>query len=1095
MRQKRKSVDQSPVERLESRTLLAVNSAVIDLLVPYTAAALQGAGGQTAIVNKINRAVADLNATLSNSQVAATVRLVGTMQTSFVEDPAGVAADSNALPTIPDIAAMKQKLGADLVDLWVGPADKTQRPPDSEGIANEPTSLTQADPSQAYAVQWWGDSNANLTVHEIGHLLGGGHVQGQDGAPHVIPYAYDYIATVGNATYGTAIDDQAVTGGLIPYYSNPNVFFRGVPLGVADTAANAADNAHVMNQTAPLIAGYSPTVVPDTTAPLAGLGQVQDQSGQNSFTFDVTYYDQGGVDTTSLGSSNIQVTGPNGFNTAATFSGLIIDGNLTPVGATTINEGVVTAQYTVNTTGSPGDLAQYNFSVNAGQVKDVAGNTISAGPLLNASGDNPNNSNPNLLPRNAGDGTGFANDLGNITGSTVKITDFTGPYFYKEGANYADGNLYRFSVATAGTTAISVNGPVTFSLYQDSNGDGQLDPTSEVISAASPGIYNLQPGTNYYLQVSAPYSNGSFAAGGVFTAEITGGGGTANPQSTSGGLSGTVYQDTNANQSKDAGEPGIAGVAVQLTGTDVNGKTVAASATTDSNGNYSFANLAPAGTAGYTLTFTQPANYPLETGTVGSVGGTFATSVTTPAFTGIAVGSAVAFGYNLLESPIPPGASISGTVFNDLNANSTLDTGEPGIAGVTITLTGTSDTGTAVNLTATSDANGNYTFSNVPPVTSSGGYTLTGSPAINFNAENAIPGSGNSLGFAGVSTGNNSLGQVYANGGDVLVNYNFARTAATAAQTAPVANAQTIVTSQNQPVTGNVLTNALAGNNLNPTAATPLTLLAAKTKSSKLTKNQNLMYAYLEGSPQHALHFSLNADGSFNYTPDPNFVGKDTFKYVCVMKASGLCANLPAPITVIVKKADQAPAANTEANTTVYTSQGTPVVIDLQSYVTDSDSKLSSLRYLFAGKQTDGTLRFDGNHYTVLFSPKQTFAGSTTLSFRATDGIKISKPITLKVVVAPINLPISAADLSVTAPAGHAVAVNVLTEIIQTISPSKLTVKVTQPPKAGSATVVAGKIIYHPASKAVTSDTLTYSVTNLSGDTATATITIGFIDK
>ena len=37
--------------------------------------------------------------------------------------------------------------------------------------------------------------------------------------------------------------------------------------------------------------------------------------------------------------------------------------------------------------------------------------------------------------------------------------------------------------------------------------------------------------------------------------------------------------------------------------------------------------------------------------------------------------------------------------------------------------------------------------------------------------------------------------------------------------------------------------------------------------------------AVLVSGPSHASSFSLNSNGSFNYTPAPNFSGKDTFKY------------------------------------------------------------------------------------------------------------------------------------------------------------------------------------------------------------------------
>jgi hypothetical protein len=69
---------------------------------------------------------------------------------------------------------------------------------------------------------------------------------------------------------------------------------------------------------------------------------------------------------------------------------------------------------------------------------------------------------------------------------------------------------------------------------------------------------------------------------------------------------------------------------------------------------------------------------------------------------------------------IPP-SSLSGTVFADFNGDGQVDFGERGIAGVTITLTGTDDLGHAVNLPQQTDAAGTYLFGNLRP----GSYTLT----------------------------------------------------------------------------------------------------------------------------------------------------------------------------------------------------------------------------------------------------------------------------------------------------------------------------------------------------------------------------------
>ncbi|ARS39462.1 hypothetical protein CA265_07280 [Sphingobacteriaceae bacterium GW460-11-11-14-LB5] len=62
-------------------------------------------------------------------------------------------------------------------------------------------------------------------------------------------------------------------------------------------------------------------------------------------------------------------------------------------------------------------------------------------------------------------------------------------------------------------------------------------------------------------------------------------------------------------------------------------------------------------------------------------------------------------------------ASIGDFVWLDYNQNGVQDGGEPGVAGATVTLTGTDIFANAVNLTTTTNASGNYTFSNLNPST------------------------------------------------------------------------------------------------------------------------------------------------------------------------------------------------------------------------------------------------------------------------------------------------------------------------------------------------------------------------------------------
>ena len=155
-----------------------------------------------------------------------------------------------------------------------------------------------------------------------------------------------------------------------------------------------------------------------------------------------------------------------------------------------------------------------------------------------------------------------------------------------------------------------------------------------------------------------------------------------------------VWNDLNANGVQEAGEPGIAGVLVTLS----NGAT----ATTDALGAYSFPNLAP-GT--YTVTVATPAGYvasPTGAGSLGTDSNGSGTSVT------VAGNSD-----NTIDFGFFSHGSIGDFVWNDVNANGIQDSGEPGIAGVTVTLSN--------GATTTTSASGAYLFSNLAP----GTYTVT----------------------------------------------------------------------------------------------------------------------------------------------------------------------------------------------------------------------------------------------------------------------------------------------------------------------------------------------------------------------------------
>src|SRR5262249_12396409 len=91
---------------------------------------------------------------------------------------------------------------------------------------------------------------------------------------------------------------------------------------------------------------------------------------------------------------------------------------------------------------------------------------------------------------------------------------------------------------------------------------------------------------------------------------------------------------------------------------------------------------------------------------------------------------------------VPTNVSIAGTVYQDTNQNNVLDTGEPGIAGVQLSLSGTTAGGQAVTATTTTASNGTYSFA----TDSSGNNLVAGTYKVTESQPTAYYAGGNTVG-------------------------------------------------------------------------------------------------------------------------------------------------------------------------------------------------------------------------------------------------------------------------------------------------------------------------------------------------------------
>ena len=236
-------------------------------------------------------------------------------------------------------------------------------------------------------------------------------------------------------------------------------------------------------------------------------------------------------------------------------------------------------------------------------------------------------------------------------------------------------------------------------------------------------------------------------------------------------LAGSVYIDVNANGQRDAGDSGINGVALSLSGTDAYGNAVSSAGTSNATGAFSFDNLSP-GT--YALAETQPSAYLDGRDAAGSAGGTPG-AIGTDRIEGIALaGNTAATGYLFGEVQR---TSLAGYVFVDTNGDARRDAGEgTGIASVTMTLTGTDDAGTVERSTDTGAA-GLYTFADLRP----GTYVVTQAVIAGVTHTGMSIGSkGGNDGAAVLAPGQvvpgpdkRSIGNIVLAGGDSATGYNF----------------------------------------------------------------------------------------------------------------------------------------------------------------------------------------------------------------------------------------------------------------------------------------------------------------------------------
>jgi VCBS repeat-containing protein len=246
--------------------------------------------------------------------------------------------------------------------------------------------------------------------------------------------------------------------------------------------------------------------------------------------------------------------------------------------------------------------------------------------------------------------------------------------------------------------------------------------------------------------------------------------------------------------------------------------------------------------------------------------------------------------------------------------------------------------------------------------------------------------------------------------------------------------------------------------------------------------------AVLGSGPSHGT-LTLDADGSFTYTPAANFSGSDSFTY---RASDGTLDSNLATVTITVTAINDAPTAAADAYSTAEDTALTVAAPGLLGNDTDPDS--STLTAAVVTGPGHGTLTLNANG-SFTYTPAANFNDTDTFTYRASDGSAQSNSATVTITVTPVSDPPAATDDAYSTNEDTALTVAAPGLLGNDTDPdsSTLTAALVTGPGHGTLTLNAnGSFTYTPAANFNDTDSFTYRASDgsLTSDPATVTITV-----
>ena len=158
--------------------------------------------------------------------------------------------------------------------------------------------------------------------------------------------------------------------------------------------------------------------------------------------------------------------------------------------------------------------------------------------------------------------------------------------------------------------------------------------------------------------------------------------------------------------------------------------------------------------------------------------------------------------------------------------------------------------------------------------------------------------------------------------------------------------------------------------------------------------------AVLQTTVSHGI-LSFSSNGSFEYSPDPNYFGVDTFTYQAY---DGINYSTNATVTIVINSVNDHPIASNDSylmstNTTLYIPS--PGVLS-NDY--DPDNYPTNLSAVIANHTVKGIINLSANG-SFIYTPLEGFSGNDSFTYFAFDGLNYSTETTVNITIINSNIP------------------------------------------------------------------------------------------